>query len=195
MDIDSYMAAVAPFAGNFAPKNWATCQGQLMPLNQYSALFSLLGTNYGGNGVQTFGLPNLSGRVPIGAGQSPGTSTYVIGETAGSENVTLLLNNLPAHSHQATAEATVVMQQSTAAATQKTPTATSVLASPTGSYGGDAVDVKLYAPAPGTTSIPANLALSTQLGISGQGAPTHVVQPVLALTMCICISGLYPPRE
>lgn len=196
MDMDSYMATVAPFAGNFAPRNWATCQGQIMAISQFSALFALLGTNYGGNGTQTFALPNLSGRLAVGAGQSPGTSNYVIGETAGSENVTLLQTNLPIHTHGTTAEATVLLQQSSGAANESSPGTSSVLATTSGALSsGDSVNVQLYAPAPGTTSIPANLSLSTQLGVSGQNTPTSILQPVLALTMCICTNGVFPPRE
>ncbi len=98
---------------NFAPRNWAFCEGQLLPISQYSALFSLLGTNFGGDGRTTFGLPDLRGRVALGAGQGPGLSNYVLGEKAGQEQVTLLASQIPAHAHAA----------STQSASESNPTA------------------------------------------------------------------------
>lgn len=97
--MEPFIGMITLFAGNFAPKGWAFCQGQLLPISQNSALFSLLGTTYGGDGVTTFALPDLRGRAPIQQGQGPGLSNYVLGEITGTENVTLTNTQLPAHTH------------------------------------------------------------------------------------------------
>src|SRR5437899_606428 len=97
---DQFVAEIRIFAGNFAPKGWALCDGQLLPISQNTALFSLVGTFYGGDGKSTFGLPDLQGRAPIHQGQGPGLSDYFVGESAGSETVALLQSEMPAHSHQ-----------------------------------------------------------------------------------------------
>ncbi|MEO8762959.1 MAG: tail fiber protein, partial [Ginsengibacter sp.] len=95
--MEPFIAMIMVFAGTFSPRGWALCNGQLLSIAQNTALFSLIGTTYGGNGVTTFGLPDLRGRVPIHWGQGPGLSNYVLGEVAGSENISLLVSNLPAH--------------------------------------------------------------------------------------------------
>ena len=100
--MDSFIGTIILFAGNFAPRGWAFCQGQLLPIQQYTAVFSLLGTTYGGNGVQTFGLPNLQGRVPVGSGSGAGLSKVDLGQMLGTENVTLLTTQIPAHTHPTT---------------------------------------------------------------------------------------------
>src|SRR6188508_934592 len=96
---DPFVAEIRIFPFNFAPKGWAWCDGQLLPLSQNTALFSLLGTNYGGDGKSTFALPNFSGAVPVGAGQGNGLSEYFIGQEGGSTNVSLLQSEIPAHTH------------------------------------------------------------------------------------------------
>ena len=96
---EAFLGEIRMFGGNFAPVGWAFCQGQLLPISQNTALFSLLGTTYGGDGVQTFALPDLQGRVPLGMGQGPGLSPYVEGQTGGAESFTLTTQQMPAHSH------------------------------------------------------------------------------------------------
>src|SRR5580692_9941987 len=96
---DQYLGEIRIFAGNFAPVGWALCQGQVLPISEYSALFSIIGTTYGGNGTTTFNLPNLAGRCVRGLGTSTTGTTYVEGQAAGTENVTLLQANLPPHAH------------------------------------------------------------------------------------------------
>src|SRR4051794_10683767 len=96
---EPFIGEVIMFAGNFAPRGWALCQGQLLSIAQNTALFSILGTTYGGNGQTTFALPDLRGRVPLGQGQGPGLSSYVLGEVAGNENVTLISTQMPQHNH------------------------------------------------------------------------------------------------
>src|SRR5512144_2972171 len=97
---DQFIAEIRIFGGNFAPVGWALCNGQLMPISQNTALFSLLGTYYGGDGKSTFALPNLAGSSPMHQGQGPGLSDYVIGQTGGQENVTLITSEMSAHNHQ-----------------------------------------------------------------------------------------------
>src|SRR5947208_9160321 len=99
MSSEPYLATVAMFAGNFAPRGWALCNGQIMSIAQNTALFSLLGTTYGGDGVTTFALPDLRGRAPVGQGQGPGLSNLSLGESSGTENITLISANMPIHNH------------------------------------------------------------------------------------------------
>ncbi|MFG0805901.1 phage tail protein [Pseudomonas fluvialis] len=189
MDIDSYMGVVAPFAGNFAPRGWMTCSGQLLSIAQYSALFSLLGTTYGGNGSSTFGLPNLNGRVAMGAG-----GQYESGEMAGVENTMLLLNQLPLHSHTGNAQVDVVLQEANTPADTGQATASVTLGQSLGTQGRIDVAVQIYAPAPGSVQLPAQLHVNVQLAGSGQSQPVGILQPILTLTQCICVDGLYPSR-
>src|SRR5665213_445536 len=109
-----FLGEIRMFGGNFAPRGWQLCNGQLLAISQYSALFSILGTTYGGNGTTTFGLPNFQGTVPISQGRAPSGTTYVLGETSGTENVTLLSNQMPMHNH--------LVSVSAQAATQVDPT-------------------------------------------------------------------------
>lgn len=190
MDIDSYMGVIAPFAGNFAPRNWMTCSGQLLAIAQNSALFALLGTTYGGNGTNTFALPNLGGRMAVGE-----NAQHPLGMVAGTENITLISTNLPTHNHGSTAEATVVLQESTAAATLSQGTAEDTLALAQGAFGRDNVDVRIYAPAPGNVEMAVEATLQVQLGLAGGSLPINIQQPYLALTQCICVQGVFPSRE
>src|SRR4029453_7998397 len=98
---EPFLGQIQAFGFNFAPRGWATCDGQILPIAQNTALFSLLGTTYGGNGVNTFGLPDLRGRVAVHQGNGPGLSPYVIGEVTGTESVTLILTQMAAHNHAA----------------------------------------------------------------------------------------------
>ena len=191
MDYESYMGTVAPFAGNFAPRNWMTCNGQTIAITQNQALYALLGTVYGGNGTSTFCLPNLGGRVGIGQNNA----NYPLGAMAGTEQVTLLSTNLPIHTHSATAEATIVLKQSSAAASSNQATASDTLGQAVASSGRDSVTVNIYGPAPGTLQMPAQAQLGVQLARTGDNLPFSVVQPFLALTPCICVYGIYPSRN
>lgn len=195
MSDQSYIGAISGWAPAFAPRNWAFCQGQLLPVNQYTALYAIVGTTYGGNGQSNFGLPNLQGRVPIGAGQSPGTSLHPLGQQAGQESVTLTQQQMPAHNHNATATASASLPASGAAATSATPTAESVLASASGTYGRDSVDVKIYAPAPGSVSVPLSTSATVTVGATGGNQPFSILQPYTVINYIICLQGLFPPRD
>lgn len=195
MSDQSYLGSISGWGPTFAPRGWAFCQGQTIAISQNTALFSLLGTVYGGNGQSTFMLPNLSGRVPVGAGQSPGTSDYVLGEQGGSESTTLTSNNMPAHSHTTTTTVSAALPVSTAAATSATPAAGDVLASANGSYGRDSVDVKIYAPAPGTVEIALNTSASVNVQPAGGSQPFSILQPFTAINYIICMEGIFPSRN
>lgn len=195
MSDQSYLGSISGWAPNFAPRGWAFCQGQTLSISQYSALFSLLGTVYGGNGQTTFNLPNLQGRVPVGAGQSPGTSSYTLGEMAGTETVTLTSAQMPAHTHAATATATASLPASNAAATLATPAADSVLAAANGASGRTPVDVKIYAPAPGSVNIPLTSAATVNVQANGGNQPFSILQPFTVINYIICMEGIFPSRN
>jgi microcystin-dependent protein len=168
---DQFIGEIRIFAGKFAPKGWAFCSGQLLPISQNTALFSLLGTTYGGNGITNFALPNLNGRVPIHPGQGPGLSLYDLGETGGSETVTLTTANLPAHNHTISA--------STISGTTSVPTN----AVPANTLNTD----KEYASSSNTTMM--------GTGSVGIAFPVITLQPYLTLNYIIAIQGIFPPRN
>lgn len=171
-------AQAEPFLGqimivpyNFAPVGWFSCNGQLLSISQYTALFSLLGTMYGGDGITTFALPDLQGRAPIGWGQGPGLSSYTIGDKGGVEQVTLTLAQIPAHSH-------VPMGTSSPAST----------GSPAGAYWAVPRALLYSAAAP---SVAMNEAA---LGSTGGGQPHDNMKPYLVLTYVIAYQGIFPSR-
>jgi microcystin-dependent protein len=169
---DPFVAEIRPFGFNFAPKGWAQCNGQLMPISQNTALFSLLGTFYGGDGKSNFGLPNLQGSAPMSQGQSPGTSERFIGEASGSDTVTLLDSEIPAHSHSFNAAET------TATARQPPNQMFAV---------GEAISF-YSAGQPNTTMNPG------MLTVAGNSTPHNNMQPSLVLNFCIALQGVFPPR-
>lgn len=176
---ESYIGSISMFAGDFAPKGWALCKGQLLPVAQYQALFSILGTIYGGDGRTTFALPNLCGRVPLGPGNGPGLTPRTIGESSGAETVTLLPTQIPPHSH--------LIQATTNAASTNNPNG-NFLATTTDSSGGTTIDS--YANAG------ANTTLNPQsISVVGGGQPHENMQPYLAINFIICLEGVYPSRN
>jgi microcystin-dependent protein len=168
---EPFLAEVRIFTYNFAPIGWALCNGQLLPISQNTALFSLLGTNYGGDGRSTFGLPNLQGRTPVGQGQGPGLSPYDLGQDGGAETVTLAPQELPNHTHSLVA--------SGEAATQTTPSVDRRLAKPP-------VASPAYAPAQ-------NLVAMAPVGAAPQ--PHDNRQPYCVLQFCIALQGIFPARN
>jgi len=170
----TYVSEIKIFSFNFAPRAWALCNGQTLPINQNQVLFSLLGTTYGGNGVTTFMLPNLQGRVPISMGRDPFGNTYSEGQAAGQASHTLLATEIPAHTH--------TMQASAVAATQNSPTTNSP-AEPVAAVG------NIYGPAsPAVTMAPQAVANA------GGSQPHDNMQPYLVLNMCISLQGTFPTR-
>jgi microcystin-dependent protein len=171
---DPFVAEIRIFPFNFAPKGWAWCDGQLLPLSQNTALFSLLGTTYGGNGKSNFALPDLQGRAPMHPGQGPGLSLHDLGETGGSETVTLLESEIPAHPHG--------LQANAFPANVQAPSSVRALAQSTG---GNA-----YKTPPGTTAMMAPQAL----GPAGGDQPHNNLQPYLTFYFNIALQGVFPPR-
>ena len=202
---EPFMGTVMIWAPNFAPRGWAFCQGQLLAISTNSALFSLLGVVYGGNGQTTFGLPNLAGRVPIGQGQSPGTSSYTLGQTSGTENVTLTTAQMPMHNHGATLSGVTVsatLQASNTPVTTSTnvPTAGAYLtASPAPPANASA---SIYSTSPDPSTL-VNLggAQATVTGgtvavaPNGSSTPFSVLQPYQVLNYVIALEGVFPSRN
>jgi microcystin-dependent protein len=173
-----YLAEIRIFGFNFAPLGWATCDGQILSIAQNTALFSLLGTNYGGNGTTTFALPNFQGDTGVQQGQGNGLSQYFVGQQSGTTTVTLNQTNLPSHNH-------VINTRGAGNSTQNlhAPTSTAFLA--------DSDPDRLY----NTTATP-TLAMAPQaIGSSGQGQAHDNMQPYEVLIYCIALSGVYPPRS
>ena len=173
-----FVGQIQSFGFGFAPQGWALCQGQLMAINQNTALFSLLGTYFGGNGVSTFGLPNLQSRVPVG---QDGGNQYPLGEEDGVENVTLNLGQMPLHNHG--------FLGSTAPANNEAPQAGSVLAT-TKRRGGVTPGDPFYGP-PDAKTIAIN---PRSLAFVGNNLPHTNLQPFLTVNWCIALRGVYPPR-
>lgn len=171
---DPFVAEIRIFPFNFAPKGWAWCDGQLLPLSQNTALFSLLGTTYGGNGKSNFALPDLQGRAPMHPGQGPGLSLHDLGETGGSETVTLLESEMPAHSHGQMAQ---------------TNPANLAAPSPARSWARSAPDAAYTA----STSSMVSMAPEA-LAPAGGDAPHNNLQPYLTFYFCIALQGVFPPR-
>lgn len=169
--MDPFVAEIRVFPFNFAPKGWAFCDGQILPLSQNTALFSLLGTTYGGDGKSNFALPNMQGNCSMHPGQGPGLSLHDLGETGGSETVSLLESEIPSHNHTMFANSTP--------ATKSTAAGCSLARSAVGSLydaaGGKQLSDFCIAPA-------------------GGDQPHNNMMPYLTLNWCIALQGVYPPR-
>jgi len=173
---DQFVGEIRIFGFNFAPTGWATCDGQLMPISQNTALFSLLGTTYGGDGKSTFALPNLQGCTPLHFGQGPGLSLRDLGETGGTPTVTLLQTEIPQHTH--------ALQGYAGAGNQTDPAGHTWAAAHSGRQ-----LLNTYAPGPTNTSMsPASLAPA------GGGQPHNNLMPYQTLLFCIALQGIFPPR-
>ncbi|HMJ08912.1 MAG TPA: tail fiber protein [Pyrinomonadaceae bacterium] len=174
---EAFVAEIRIFAGNFAPTGWALCNGQLMPISQNTALFSLLGTFYGGNGQSSFGLPNLQDSVPIHHGQGPGLTDRFLGESGGSESVTLLTTEIPVHNH-------FMRGHGQDDADLQAPNPNRSIAR---SKGG---------PNAYQTNSSANLVPMAfqSLSVTGSSLPHNNMQPYLAVTFIIALQGVFPPR-
>ena len=169
---DPFLAEIRIFPFNFPPKGWATCDGQILPISQNTALFSLLGTTYGGDGKSTFALPNLQGRTPLHPGQGQGLSLYDLGQVGGEDTVTLLQGEIPLHPHSLSASQADALEPS-----------------PAGQQFATGIGVNYYA-APGRIT-PLNL---LALPIAGGSQPHNNRQPYLTLLFCIALQGVFPPR-
>ncbi len=184
--MEGTLSEIRMFAGNFAPRNWAFCEGQLLPISSNTALFSLIGTIYGGDGRTTFALPDLRGRVPIGAGQGPGLSHYTVGDRGGTESNTLTVNQMPSHNHQGVAKV------SSGNATQSVATNGASIATPgkgsgrsfeaTEGFNTASPDITLNSDTVSTVSV-------------GGSQPVSNIQPYLSTYYIICLVGIFPSRD
>lgn len=176
--MDGTIGEIRMFAGTFEPRNWAFCLGQTLGVRQNSALFSILGTTYGGDGVNTFMLPNLGGRTAVGAGQGAGTAYYPLGAPTGSETVTLNESNLPPHVHQQMASAD--------SPTTNTASGAALASNTRGTN----------PPMPNIYAAPGDLAkMGTSTAPAGGSQPVSVVQPSLGINYIICTVGAFPSRN
>lgn len=177
---DQFVAEIRIVGFNFPPKGWAYCNGQLMPISQNTALFSLLGTNYGGDGKSTFALPDMQGSGPIHSGQGPGLSDYSLGQMGGTETVTLLQSEIPAHSHTLNASGTAGTTDQIGGA---------VLARGQFNNQGTTGSVAMY-----FNGAPDTQLAGTAIGVAGGGLPHNNMQPYLVLNFVIAMQGIFPPR-
>jgi len=182
--MEGTLSTISLFAGNFAPKNWAYCAGQIVAIQSNTALFSLLGTTYGGDGRTTFGLPDLRSRTAIGAGSGAGLSQYVIGEMTGTENNSVLSMNLPPHNHMPAVITASLPVNNDVANTD----------SPDGAFPGPA-PTQIYAGSAGTNQSSGSYHVVSAIVIAGQGTPMNNLQPYLGMNYIICMYGIFPYRN
>ena len=183
--MDAYLGEIRAFAFSYAPGNWISCNGQTLPIQQYTSLYSILGTQYGGNGTTTFQLPNLNGRATMSQGQGPGLSAHSVGDLSGEETHTLVSSEMPAHVHQVHGK----VETGGNTGLKNVPASNTYLSRLT-STGGDP-DIG-YAKPPLTG--PVTLAPAT-IGVAGGGMPHENRQPLLPLMLCICFNGVFPSRN
>jgi microcystin-dependent protein len=185
---EPFVGEIKIFAGNFAPRGWAFCNGQILAISQNSALFSILGTTYGGDGRTTFALPDLRGRVPIHAGTGPGLSPYQLGQRSGVENVTLGVNQIPAHGHPINVSSPPVVRCSNQAGTTNSPVGNVLAQAPGGT--------NVYRPgAPNSNMNIGGFSAGLSIGNTGGGQQHTNVQPFLSVHFIIALQGIYPSRE
>ena len=190
--MQAFLSTILVWPPNFAPNGWALCAGQLLSISQNTALFSLLGATYGGDGITTFGLPNLQGRVPVGAGQGSGLSLYNLGDNGGVESVNLGINTMPQHSHSATQNLSVSLPAVTTTGTTNQPGPSVAPAAPT-----DAArnPVNIYSNAtPNQNLGKPSISGTISIGLTGNGLPHENRQPYLAVNYIIALQGFFPSR-
>lgn len=190
------MAEIRMFAADFAPRTWALCYGQILAINTNQALFSLLGTTFGGNGVNNFALPDFRGRTPVGTGSNSFGLTWTLGSQVGTESVTLNMTNLPAHNHPASIAGNIGVKAKNAIANQSTPSSSSYLAIPARSAGRAKTKVKGFDTASGTVTLHANTVQATaDTQVVGGNQPHNNMQPSLGINYIICLYGIFPSRN
>jgi len=175
----NFLGEIRMFGGNFAPKGWALCQGQLLSISQNSALFALIGTTYGGNGTTTFALPDLQGRLPVGQGQGTGLSNRIIGESSGTETVSLTSASMPTHNHALNASSTTATQAQIGSGvlTGVPSAANSVL-------------YATVASSPTLDNLPPDA-----VSMTGSGVPHSNLMPSLCISFVIALVGIFPSRN
>ena len=191
-----FLGDICAFAFNFCPQGWAEADGQLLPISQNTALFSLLGTFYGGDGKSTFALPDLRGRVPVGMGQGPGLSNYLIGQVFGAETTKISVNQMPAHIHSFTGTNTALQVNVDAS----TSSGLAVAPSASNSYLGAATGAtKIYtsnhAAVVPLSGVTASVAAHGKIGSAGDSQPVSIQQPSLVINYCVAMQGIFPSRN
>jgi microcystin-dependent protein len=182
-----YIGEIKLFAGTFAPASWADCAGQLLAISQYDALYALIGTTYGGDGVTTFGLPDLRGRIPIGQGQGPGLTNRVLGQMLGTETVTVTTNEMPGHTHNALAFVTPATTENPSGAAL----AQTGLANPSEPQVGNSLFyLNVNGISPNTAALPADT-----FQASGGSQPHDNMAPFLTVRYIISLYGIFPSRN
>lgn len=181
---EPFLGEIKMVGFNFAPVGWAFCQGQVMSISQNNALFALLGTTYGGNGQTTFGLPDLRGRTPVGMGQGLGLTNITQGEVAGTENVSLTINNMPTHNHP-----TAVQVAGTATSPTNAPSASNNVLGASSATGPGSASIW-------STEMASPIQLSgVQSGVAGGGQPVAIRNPFLGINFVIALEGIFPSRS
>ncbi|WNW12304.1 tail fiber protein [Pseudomonas sp. DTU_2021_1001937_2_SI_NGA_ILE_001] len=199
--MEVFIGSIMTFGFNYAPYGWSFCNGQLVPLQQSQALFALLGTLYGGNGVNNFALPDLQGRIPVGQGQGAGLTPRTIAQHSGSESVTLLQNNLPPHTHTITSNLVVNTQislatEQTSAAVAPTATNSFVGAgNPTGPGSANIFSSAIGNNPVNQSGVTSAVTGSVTAAVTGTGAPFGTMNPFLVLNFSIALQGIYPSRN
>jgi microcystin-dependent protein len=183
--MDEFIGIIKLFAGNFAPRGWMFCDGSILSISSNTALFSILGTTYGGDGVRTFALPNLKGRMALGAGTTSTSKSYPLGVVAGTEQVSILQQNLPniAGGFQ--------FKVSGKNANSSTPTVTSSIGITGNQIGRDFTAVPSFV----SDAAPDTIINGQAIGYIGQNIPMNTMPPYLGLNYIICVEGIYPPRS
>lgn len=183
--MDPYIGQIQPFAFNFAPRNWAKCDGQLLSIASYTALFALIGTTYGGDGVSTFALPDLRGRAALHQGTGPGLSTRPIGQRSGAETTTLTVSNMPSHNHLATGTVKSYFTPPAGGGTSNNPN---------GSNFSGSTGTNVYTTQP-TNGTMAAENVQVVVGNNGGSTPFNNMEPYLVINWCIALVGIFPPRS
>jgi microcystin-dependent protein len=183
--MEGTIAEIRMFAGNFAPRTWAFCANQILSIASNTALFSLLGTTYGGNGQTTFGLPDFRGRIPVGTGTGPGLSNYQLGQMGGVQTNTITNANFPAHTHPISGSITM-----------KGNAATGDLDAPANTYPAALTGTNMYSTVNNGSGM-ANMQLALTGASAGSASPTPVnnIQPVMGMNYIICLQGIFPARN
>jgi microcystin-dependent protein len=187
--MEPLLGEIRPFAFSFNPSNWLVCNGQLLPIQQYSALYSILGIAYGGNGTTNFALPNIQGSVANGAGQMPGGQNYTVGEAGGSTGVTLTTDTMPAHNHGFNGATTTAANDILTVPVNGSYISNSFAKANPGATTG--VLGRSFAPA---TPAPNGILNPASIGLSGGNQPHNNMMPYVAITYCIAIAGTFPTR-
>ncbi|WP_218598148.1 phage tail protein [Polaribacter sp. NJDZ03] len=202
--MDEYIGIIKIFAGDFAPRGWAFCEGQLLAINSNTALFSILGTTYGGDGRTTFGLPDLRSRVPVGLGNGPGLTPRRLGEKDGTEHNVLNVTQMPPHTHAAvltstgSATATIAIPAFDDTGDSPDPSNTAVLAKAENTAG---TEMNLYTNSAADTTLKpftapiTNISGEVTVGLTGAGQNINNMQPFLGLNYIICMQGIFPSRS